>query len=133
MDGHVQVRVNLQAAAVHNLYSAKALGCIVNGHHGHAHDFLQDLNGVEWNGERLMVTWVKDVAGIEKQWWGRSLNVDSLNEALGMQSTFVCNAWIYVYKVCMYVFWKKKEKTEKREKKEYVCMYVERKNERKKY
>ena len=50
MDGHVQVRVNLQAAAVHNLYSAKALGCIVNGHHGHAHDFLQDLNGVEWNG-----------------------------------------------------------------------------------
>ena len=56
MDGHVQVRVNLQAAAVHNLYSAKALGCIVNGHHGHGHDFLQDLNGVEWNGERLMVT-----------------------------------------------------------------------------
>ena len=36
MDVHVHVGINLQVTAVHHLYLAKALGCIVNSDvHGH--------------------------------------------------------------------------------------------------
>ena len=42
MDVHVHVGINLQVTAVHHLYLAKALGCIVNSHgHGFA-------GGLEW-------------------------------------------------------------------------------------
>ena len=42
MDVHVQISINLQVAAVHNLYFAEALGCIVDGHGlGHGYGFAE--------------------------------------------------------------------------------------------
>ena len=50
MDVHVQISTNLQVAAIHNLYLAKGLGCVVDGHgHGHGHGLAGE---VEWDGRQ---------------------------------------------------------------------------------